>query len=67
MVFYNSITSAISLVNLLCTLFASRHQAKLLDVRNAVQATAQAMDQALGRPQGLEPGREVCESVPLPM
>lgn len=66
-VFYNSITSAISLVNLLCTLFASRHQAKLLDVRNAVQATAQAMDQALGRPQGLEPGREVCESVSLPV
>lgn len=46
-VFYNSITSAISLVNLLCTLYASQHQSTVLDLRNAVQGTAQAMDQAL--------------------
>lgn len=46
-VFYNSITSAISLVNLLCTLYASRHQSTLLELRNAVQDTAQAMDQML--------------------
>lgn len=38
-VFYNSITSAISLVNLICTLYASRHREQLLRLRDAVQGT----------------------------
>lgn len=42
-VFFNSITSAISLVNLICTLYASRHQDDLLGIRKAVQASAQEL------------------------
>ena len=42
-VFFNSITSAISLVNLICTLYASRHQDDLLSIRKAVQASAREL------------------------
>lgn len=37
--FYNSITAAISLVNLLCILYASRHQDDLINTRNRIQRT----------------------------
>lgn len=46
LVFYNSITGAISLVNLLCTLYASRHQTGLLAVRDTVQNTVEEMERA---------------------
>ena len=37
--FYNSITAAISLVNLLCILYASQHQDDLINTRNRIQRT----------------------------
>jgi len=41
--FYNSITSAISLVNLLCTMYASHHQNDLINTRNRIQRVADEM------------------------
>lgn len=38
-VFYNSITAAIALMNLLCTLYASRHQDDLINTRSRIQHT----------------------------
>lgn len=46
-VFFNSITSAISLVNLICTLYASLHQDDLLRIRQDVQVSDQELAERL--------------------
>lgn len=45
--FYNSITAAISMVNLLCSLYASRHQDDLINTRNRIQHTVDDLSSEL--------------------